>query len=679
MGITDNKDKGAISLYFQRFHLQLSLVISSLIVVYFASKSIQLYDLSHFLNTGLKISKGDVPYRDFHLIHNPLSFYLQALLIKLGANNYLLNLLWMFLVNFYSGYFVFSILKEIINDYKTRYILAILTTCLGPFSMYSELYYDADSIFIALLSLWLYIKFKSTTKDFYIFFSGFTTFLVFLIKQNTGSAFLLTMILFVTFDLIKDKKKLKNYYFGLVVSIFLFIIYLVSYDIVTNWIHQAIQFAADERLKRKVPNLALSYLFTTTERSNFEYPITHQLFLGSIYYFYIVFIFSNLLRKYFKNHIEKLISKKIVFLVVPFLLYVLQKLIIGFSILLFGNYFVDFFLINRGYLFGIIVFTFLLSYSIIFIEKFNYENIELYFPTLFTLYILFLVFSGMYGVNNYSDFAALGWKVYLTTIYFYTVPLLSSISLKAIFNFNKYGILMPLITFYAISPTAQGLYGSTHSNNFIVPALFFVVYFSKEKNGSNIKLKIKNLNINKQLITACFLFLFLFMPTIFQSRYIGIDLTGESVGNNELFLIETRGDYLLNQSEAKEIIIKYNKITEKYIFIPTQGLGYYLANIKPYSVFSSYEAASPINNLKEENNLEIFLDCYLVEYVVVNTKNQDFKPFDDQEYVQAYLGSNYKFHEGYESFDVYININETSKKKEDKEICRTLKNEIFGR
>ena len=80
MGITDNKDKDKISLYFNRFHLQFSLIISSLIAVYLGSKSIQLYDLSHFLNTGLKISKGDVPYKDFHLIHNPLSFYFQALL-----------------------------------------------------------------------------------------------------------------------------------------------------------------------------------------------------------------------------------------------------------------------------------------------------------------------------------------------------------------------------------------------------------------------------------------------------------------------------------------------------------------------------------------------------------------------------------------------------------------------
>ena len=679
MGITDNKDKDKISLYFNRFHLQFSLIISSLIAVYLGSKSIQLYDLSHFLNTGLKISKGDVPYKDFHLIHNPLSFYFQALLIKLGANNYFLNILWMFLVNLYSGYFVFSILQEIINDYKTRYILAILTTLLGPFSMYTELYYDAESIFIALLSLWMYTKFKLTKKDVYLFFTGFITFLVFLIKQNTGTAFLFMMILFVTLDLIKDKNKLKNFYFGLATSIFLFIVYLVSYDIVENWIHQAIKFAADERLKRKVPNLALSYLFTTTERSNFEYPIFHQLFLGSLYYFYIIFIFSNLLRKYFKSYIEKLITKKILLLILPLLLYILQKLIIGFSILLFGNYFVDFFLLNRAYLLGIIIFTFLLSYCVIFIKKYNYDNIEFYFPALFTLYILLLIFSGIDGVNNYSNLTALGWKVYLTTIYFYTVPLLSSVSLKVIFNFNKYGILLPLITFYAISPTAQGLYGSTHTNNFIIVVLFFVIYLSKEKSDKNIHLKNKNFNINKQSTIACFLFLFLFIPTIFQSRYIGIDLTGESIANNELFLIETKGDYLRNQSEAREIIMKYNKKTENFIFIPTQGLGYYLANIKPYSVFTSFEAASPIYNLKEENNLEVFLDCYLVKYVIVNTKNQDFKPFDNPEYVQAYLGSNYKFYEGYESFDVYVNENDISKKNQYQEICRTLENEIFGR
>ena len=53
-----------------------------------------LWDLSYILENSYRISLGDVPYRDFPFPYAPLTFVIQALLIKVGGRVYFHHVLY---------------------------------------------------------------------------------------------------------------------------------------------------------------------------------------------------------------------------------------------------------------------------------------------------------------------------------------------------------------------------------------------------------------------------------------------------------------------------------------------------------------------------------------------------------------------------------------------------------
>src|ERR1700758_3556086 len=50
-----------------------------------------LWDLGYLLDTSWRIALGQMPYRDFPLVHGPLTFVLQAALIRLAGRHYLVH------------------------------------------------------------------------------------------------------------------------------------------------------------------------------------------------------------------------------------------------------------------------------------------------------------------------------------------------------------------------------------------------------------------------------------------------------------------------------------------------------------------------------------------------------------------------------------------------------------
>jgi hypothetical protein len=58
---------------------------TALVVVWQNSRLAVLWDLSYVLENPYRISLGDVPYRDFPFAHAPLTFLIQAALIKLTS------------------------------------------------------------------------------------------------------------------------------------------------------------------------------------------------------------------------------------------------------------------------------------------------------------------------------------------------------------------------------------------------------------------------------------------------------------------------------------------------------------------------------------------------------------------------------------------------------------------
>src|SRR5712691_4391213 len=55
------------------------------VVVWQNSRLAVLWDLSYVLENSYRISLGDIPYRDFPFPHAPLTFLIQAAIIKLAG------------------------------------------------------------------------------------------------------------------------------------------------------------------------------------------------------------------------------------------------------------------------------------------------------------------------------------------------------------------------------------------------------------------------------------------------------------------------------------------------------------------------------------------------------------------------------------------------------------------
>src|SRR5438876_4402531 len=58
------------------------------VVVWQNSRLGVLWDLSYVLDSSYRISLGDIPYRDFPFAHAPLTFLVQAAIIKLAGRVY---------------------------------------------------------------------------------------------------------------------------------------------------------------------------------------------------------------------------------------------------------------------------------------------------------------------------------------------------------------------------------------------------------------------------------------------------------------------------------------------------------------------------------------------------------------------------------------------------------------
>src|SRR6267378_8330349 len=58
---------------------------TALVVIWQNSRLAVLWDLSYALENSYRISLGDIPYRDFPFAHAPLTFLIQAAIIKLAG------------------------------------------------------------------------------------------------------------------------------------------------------------------------------------------------------------------------------------------------------------------------------------------------------------------------------------------------------------------------------------------------------------------------------------------------------------------------------------------------------------------------------------------------------------------------------------------------------------------
>ncbi len=163
--------------------------------------------LSHSIGYNLyaseRVLEGAVPYRDFHTLYPPATFYLNAVFFKwLGVSLYSALL----------GVMIFRVLTVVVIYLSGRQmmprtwaLMASLSGLLwlrpnGPFKAV-PMHYGA--LFLAV-AMWLFLKYENRRKVVFLFLAGASLGLVALFKHNIGAYALAGSVVLLLFDAPRD-------------------------------------------------------------------------------------------------------------------------------------------------------------------------------------------------------------------------------------------------------------------------------------------------------------------------------------------------------------------------------------------------------------------------------------------------------------------------------------------
>jgi hypothetical protein len=217
-----------------------------------------LWDLSYTLDTSYRIALGDVPYRDFPFVHPPITFLIQAALIKLTGRVFWHTTAYCAIAGALGTILTWRIMRRILVELPYAKTIALLLTLplvlLGIYCVLPHPFYDPDCSLAILISLVLLLHSDSRPDSFVVpALTGVTLILPLFVKQNTGLLFLLSS-LGLLFGLTIWRKlkheRVRHYAITIAAALLaLAIAVLLIHRLagLGNYWHWTIQFAAERR------------------------------------------------------------------------------------------------------------------------------------------------------------------------------------------------------------------------------------------------------------------------------------------------------------------------------------------------------------------------------------------------------------------------------------------------
>jgi hypothetical protein len=249
-------------------------IASAAVVLWQNAHLAVLWDTSYILDTAFRISLGQTPYRDFPLAHAPLTFLVQAALIRIGGRVFFHHVLYAAVVGGLGTVLAWRIVLETLRgrvraEWAVSLFLAGPLTVLGIYSILPFPFYDCDCVFCILVVIYLLQRMcandvtASNTGSAYLraFVAGVALPLPLFFKQNVGLPLLLAALAF--FLLLLLAKRLRGNAasrgdsgvaeFGWILAgataTLVAAVCLLHFTVgVRNYLHWTIQFASQRRL-----------------------------------------------------------------------------------------------------------------------------------------------------------------------------------------------------------------------------------------------------------------------------------------------------------------------------------------------------------------------------------------------------------------------------------------------
>jgi hypothetical protein len=157
-----------------------------------------LWDTSYVLDSAARIATGQMPYRDFPFVHPPLTFLVQAAIIRFTGRVFFHHVIYAAVVGGLGTVLTWRIALASLRGRDVAWTLALLVVAplifLGIYSIIPIPEYDGECAFWILIALWLlqWAERKRTVASGFATGAGICVPLFF--KQNMGLPFLLAAI-----------------------------------------------------------------------------------------------------------------------------------------------------------------------------------------------------------------------------------------------------------------------------------------------------------------------------------------------------------------------------------------------------------------------------------------------------------------------------------------------------
>jgi len=172
-----------------------ALLLATAFVVVWQNRHVAvLWDLSYTLDNSYRIALGQIPYREFPFAHPPLTFLVQAAIIKLSGRVFWHHVAYCALVGGTGTFLTWRILRRILAGTTHQKSIALLLSLplvpLGIYSVFPHPFYDPDCSLAILFSLVLLLHIDRKPSALVLpIIAGVSFVIPLFVKQNTGLAF----------------------------------------------------------------------------------------------------------------------------------------------------------------------------------------------------------------------------------------------------------------------------------------------------------------------------------------------------------------------------------------------------------------------------------------------------------------------------------------------------------
>lgn len=187
------------------FSIATSLFAATVLWVFWQNSRVAvLWDLGYLLNTSHRIAIGQIPYRDFSLVHPPITFLIQAAIERLFGRHYECVIAYAAIASGIASILIWRIILNIFEDQPRARLSALLLSMplpmLSIYSVYPHPIYDSDATLAVLVSiLLLQHACSSPASRPSRLAAGASCALPLFVKQNIGLPFLAAVLFALLF------------------------------------------------------------------------------------------------------------------------------------------------------------------------------------------------------------------------------------------------------------------------------------------------------------------------------------------------------------------------------------------------------------------------------------------------------------------------------------------------